>query len=98
MAVIAVFGLLLGTLLSAFGTGVYVTSAAGEPDYETLRIARIAAALGRRVAGPALMLWFGTGHTANPPTALLLVAAAVTALATYSTRPGALTHPGRPAA
>jgi hypothetical protein len=89
MATVAVFGLLLGTLLAVFGTFVYVTNAFNDPDDETLRMARTIATTGRRAGYAALAAWMTLGHAANPPMTLLLLLAAVSATVSYTTRLGA---------
>lgn len=97
----AVAALLLGIalLLAAFGTGAYLACALGDPrpDPETLRLARLAAAAGRRIGALGLTLWFGTGHAANPGMSLLLALTAAAATATYVTKIRPANASGTPA-
>jgi hypothetical protein len=86
MQAIAFLLLLLGTVLAGFGSLVYVVNAMSDPDIETLRIARAAALTGRAPCAAGLAAWFGTGQSAPPPIALLLITTALAATATVLTR------------
>lgn len=95
MTLIAAVLLLAGTLIAAASVAVYVDNAWHEPDWETMRIARVAATISRRAIGAGLLLWIGNGNTASPVVTAALLIAACTALVTYATAPGKLTVGGR---
>ena len=98
MATTATILLALGLILTTFGTGAYLHTAANDPDPETLAVARAFATTGRRATALGLYLWFNAWHNANPAATALLLAATAAALASYSTKPGRLTRRGRPIA
>lgn len=99
MTLIAAVLLLAGTLLAAASVTTYVDNAwHDDPDWETMRIARVVATGSRRAIITGLLLWLGADNTAGPIVTLGLLVATAAALLTYSTAPGKLTIGGRPVA
>jgi hypothetical protein len=73
--------LFLGTCLAGLGTLAFLAAVPAAPDPETLRLAYLAARVGRRIAIPGLALWLISWPTAAAPYTLLLAVALTAATA-----------------
>lgn len=89
MDIITAALLFLGTCLGAFGTLAFLAAAPATPDPETLRLAYLAARLGRRIAAPGLGLWLLAWPTTSAGYTLLIAAAAVAFTASFFVTRGA---------
>jgi hypothetical protein len=94
---IAALLLTLGLLLAPFGTFVYVVVALADPDYETLRISKTAAIVGRWTvaagAGSYLIDTVRAGASVSALMAVVLMLAAAVVVASQLTRLSPPRHP-----